>query len=471
MPSREETRPLQAMTNTARNSVSRELLWLGTASAPLIGSYYLHYSFGFLNLLSLGTWGSKALSAYALANMTCAILAFAPATGVASALDTLCTASFAHYGGGREAGLYLQRGLASITLWYCVVLATVEFLLPSIYALLSQQADLAQPATEYMRILSLGLWPWMAFECLKRYTQANAYMHLPAMALAAVVPLHLLNHWLFVWRQPDDVLFTTVAWITVVSYWAMFLGLATCTLIWSELRLAWSMPTLKRLVSARFFSLAVPAMIEACGEYMAFEFMTLFATYLGPTSLAAQAIAFNSMSMVYQLPHAVGGAAAVRIGRLLGQGDSAGAKFAAKVLVIGGLVYSTLGALFFAVFGCQWVELYTRDEDVLAVARRLIAVVVLIEWTDATRGIVPGILRGMGRQRQAASINIAAYYLGVLPLATLTVLGLGKGIIGLWVAFALGMSVLSGLYIAAVITTDWDEEVELCATRIASHVS
>ncbi|KAJ2820440.1 ethionine resistance protein, partial [Coemansia sp. 'formosensis'] len=295
--------------------------------------------------------------------MTCAILAFAPATGVASALDTLCTASFAHFGGGREAGLYLQRGLAAVTLWYCLILATIEFFLPSIYALLGQQDELAQLATEYLRILSLGLWPWMAFECLKRYTQANTYMHMPAMVLATVAPIHLLNHWIFVWRQPDDVLFTIVAWITVASYWAMFLGLAVCTLFWSELRLAWDMPSLKSLVSGQFLSLAIPAMVEACGEFMAFELMTLFAAYLGPTSLAAQAIAFNSMSMVYQLPHAIGGAAAVRVGRLLGQGNGAGAKYAASVLVVGGLVYSIFSTLFFAVFGRQWVALYTHDEE------------------------------------------------------------------------------------------------------------
>ncbi|KAJ2030880.1 ethionine resistance protein [Coemansia sp. S610] len=470
MPSHEESQPLQSLARAARNSILRELRWLGTASAPLVGSYYLHFSFGFLNLLSLGTMGKGALSAYALANMTCAMLVFAPATGVASALDTLCTASFAHFGRGREAGLYLQRGLAAVTLWYCVVVAAIQLFLPSIYALLGQHDDLARPATQYLRILVLGLWPWMAFECLKRYVQASSRMHLPTMALAAVVPLHLLDHWLFVWRQPDGVQFTTVAWITVVSYWAMFLVLAAYTMLSSELRLAWRASELKRLVSVQFFSLAIPAMVEACGEYMAFELMTLFATYLGPTSLAAQAIAFNSMSMVYQLPHAVGGAAAVRIGRLLGQGDSAGARFAANVLVVGGLVYSVFGALFFAIFGRQWVALYTRDEDVLVVARELIAIVVLIEWTDSTRGIVPGIMRGMGRQRQAASINIASYYLGVLPLATLAVVGLGWGVAGLWVAFALGMCVLSGLYIAAVVSTDWDREAELCATRIALHV-
>ncbi|KAJ2811953.1 hypothetical protein H4S07_001731 [Coemansia furcata] len=291
------------------------------------------------------------------------------------------------------------------------------------------------------------------------------------MVLATVAPIHLLNHWIFVWRQPDDVLFTTVAWITVASYWAMFLGLAVCTLFWSELRLAWDMPSLKSLVSGQFLSLAIPAMVEACGEFMAFELMTLFAAYLGPTSLAAQAIAFNSMSMVYQLPHAIGGAAAVRVGRLLGQGNGAGAKYAANVLVVGGLVYSIFSTLFFAVFGRQWVALYTHDEDVLVIARELMTIVVLIEWTDATRGIIPGILRGMGRQRQAASINVASYYLGVLPLAMLAVIGFDKGILGLWIAFALGMTMLSGLYITAVIMTDWDLEVEQCSTRIAAHVS
>ncbi|KAI8322453.1 MATE efflux family protein [Martensiomyces pterosporus] len=467
----DEAQPLRGTANIERHSVLRELWWLTAASVPLVGSYYLHYSFGFLNLVSLGTWGGKALSGYALANMTCAILAFAPATGVASALDTLCTASFAHFGAGRQVGLHLQRGLTAVTLWYCVVLIVMQLFMPSIYAFLGQSPELAQPAAEYLRILSYGLWPWMAFECLKRYIQANTQMKVPALVLAAVVPLHLFNHWVFVWRQPEGASFTAVAWITVASYWAMFLGLAACTLFCDALKPAWHAHRIKRLVSIDFYALAVPAMVEACGEYMAFELMTLFATYLGPTSLAAQAIAFNSMSMVYQLPHGVGSAAAVRIGRLLGQGSNSGARFAATVLVAGGLVYSVFGTVFFTFFGGRWVSMYTKDEEVIAVAKQLVGIVALIEWTDAIRGIVPGILRGMGKQRKAAAINVGSYYFVVLPLATIAIYGFGMGITGLWTAFAIGMSVLSGSYIIAIAFTNWSKEVDLCMARIASQAA
>ncbi|KAJ2349773.1 ethionine resistance protein [Coemansia sp. RSA 2618] len=207
-------------------------------------------------------------------------------------------------------------------------------------------------------------------------------------------------------------------------------------------------------------------MVEACGEYMAFEIMTLFATYLGPTCLAAQAIAFNSMSMVYQLPHGVGGAAAVRIGRLLGQRDGAGARFSATVLVVGGLVYSVFGTLFFVFCGNWWVGKYTRDAEVVAIASKLVLVTAAIEWTDSIRGIVPGILRGMGKQRKAATINIGSYYFAVLPLGVLAVFVLDKGIVGLWIAFAIGMSILSGSYIYIMSQTNWDNEVEQCAARI-----
>ncbi|KAJ2501216.1 ethionine resistance protein [Coemansia sp. RSA 1972] len=418
-----ETEPLRG-TTTVQRKILRELRWLATASAPLVSSYYLHYMFGFLNLISLGNWGAKAVGAYALANMTCSILAFAPATGVASALDTLCSASFAHFGGGRQVGLHLQRGLVAVTIWYAIVFVVIQLFIPSIYSFLGQSDELAAPAAAYLRILSLGLWPWMAFECLKRYIQANIQMRLPAMVLAAVVPLHLFNHWIFVWRNPDVSSFTAVAWITVASYWAMFIGLVACTLIWDALRPAWQSHRVKTLVSVSFYSLAAPAMIETCGEYMAFEIMTLFATYLGPTSLAAQAIAFNSMSMVYQLPHGVGGAAAVRIGRLL----------------------------------------------VLAITSKLVLVTAVIEWTDATRGIVPGILRGMGKQRKAAAINIGSYYFAVLPLGIIAVFVLNKGIIGLWIAFSIGMSILSGSYIYLISRTDWDKEVEQCTARILNEV-
>ncbi|KAJ2776388.1 ethionine resistance protein [Coemansia javaensis] len=463
-----ETQPLRGgpVPDAPWRRALRELWWLARAAAPVIVSYYLHYAFGFVNLLSLGMWGGTAIGAYALANMTCALLAFAPATGVASALDTLCASSFARFGDGRQAGLHLQRGLTAVTLWYAAVLAIVHLGIPSVYAALGQADELAQPAAAYLRIVSLGLWPWMAFECLKRYVQANKQMRIPAAVLAVVAPLHLLAHWVSVWRRQASVAFTAVAWITVASYWAMFAGLAVCTLVWAALRPVWHPHQAKALVSAGFYSLAGPAMAEACGEYMAFELMTLFATYTGPTGLAAQAIAFSSMSMVYQLPHGAGAAAAVRIGRLLGRGDSAGARLSATVLVASSLAYSLLGSAFFVVCGGWWVRRYTHDAEVVAAAARLVLIAAAIEWTDATRGIVPGILRGMGRQRVAATINIGAYYLVVLPLAVVAVFGLHGGIGGLWVAFALGMCVLSGSYLYLISTIDWAREVERCAARL-----
>ncbi|KAJ1646274.1 ethionine resistance protein [Coemansia erecta] len=470
--SNDETQPLQGSSTTVventsdRSRVTSELKWLSSASLPLIGTYYLHYMFGFFNLISLGTWGGKALGAYALANLTCAILAFAPTVGIASALDTLCAASFAHFGGGRQVGLHLQRGLLAITLLYAAIFAIIQCLLPTIYKALGQDQQLAEPATAYLRVVSLGLWPWMAFECLKRYVQANTQMRLPTMVLAVVVPIHLFNHWFFAWRQPGQS-FIVVAWITVASYWAMFAGLVVCIVYLDALRPAWHVYGVKALFSSGFYSLAVPAMIEACGEYMAFELMTLLATYLGPTSLAAQAIAFNSMSMTFQFPHAVGGAAAVRIGRLLGRGNAYRAAFASRVLIAGGLLYSIIGTIFFMTYGARWVAIYTKDEEVLAVARKLIYFVALLEWTDATRGIVPGILRGMGKQRRAAIINVSSYYFVVLPVASLTIYGFGMGIFGLWSAFSLGMVLLSSWYIATTISTDWIKEAELCIDRIA----
>ncbi|KAJ1929617.1 hypothetical protein EC988_010089, partial [Linderina pennispora] len=117
-----------------------------------------------------------------------------------------------------------------------------------------------------------------------------------------------------------------------------------------------------------------------------------------------------------------------------------------------------LGTVFFFTCGARWLTVYTKDPEVLAVARRLIRIVAMIEWTDATRAIVPGVLRGMGKQRWAATINIGAYYCLVLPLGAMAVFALDLGIIGLWTAFALGMSVLAAAYIVAILRTDWSRE-------------
>lgn len=59
-------------------------------------------------------------------------------------------------------------------------------------------------------------------------------------------------------------------------------------------------------------------MLEA--EFLAFEILTLLASYLGTVPLAAQSIGTTMASLTYQVPFAIGIAASTRIANFLGAG-------------------------------------------------------------------------------------------------------------------------------------------------------
>lgn len=77
-----------------------------------------------------------------------------------------------------------------------------------------------------------------------------------------------------------------------------------------------------------------------------------------------------------------------------------------------------------------------------------------------------GILKGMGKQKIAAILRVICIYLIGLPLALWLCFMAGWGILGLWSALLVGMtlSALAELYV--LIRVDWDLEVTKCHDRI-----
>ena len=59
-------------------------------------------------------------------------------------------------------------------------------------------------------------------------------------------------------------------------------------------------------------------MLEA--EFLAFEILTLMASYLGTIALAAQSVGTTMAALTYQVPFAIGIASSTRIANFLGAG-------------------------------------------------------------------------------------------------------------------------------------------------------
>lgn len=110
--------------------------------------------------------------------------------------------------------------------------------------------------------------------------------------------------------------------------------------------------------------------------------------------------------------------------------------------------------------------LFTNKEEVIKLTATILPLCALFQLSDAMGIIGGGILRGQGRQKTISLIYLSAYYKFALPVGLLLAFKFNFGLIGLWSGVT-GGSMLMGIGIfIAVITTNWEWEVEECKRRV-----
>ncbi|KAJ2770277.1 ethionine resistance protein, partial [Coemansia nantahalensis] len=168
------------------------------SAVPVALAYLLQFSFNFVNILSIGHLGAEELAAAALANMTLFMMVNAPAVGLSSALDTFCATAFTASRDKTLVGFHLQRGIISVVVHLLLVLPVLLRLEPLLVAL-GQDPVVAHLCGRFVLMQLPGTVPWIVFECVKRFLQAQGHMKASTYVLLAVLPLHLTNNYLLVW--------------------------------------------------------------------------------------------------------------------------------------------------------------------------------------------------------------------------------------------------------------------------------
>ncbi|KAJ1845758.1 ethionine resistance protein [Coemansia sp. RSA 2708] len=447
--------------------IKQEARLIIRSSIPVILTYTLQYSFSLVSLLVVGHIGPDELAAAALANMALVVIVFSPGIGLASALDTVCSTTFTASDDKTLVGFHLQRGLIAIA---CHVLAIVPVMWNLDLALMWLQQDTAVSLLcgQYVRVQMLGVLPWLFFECVKRFLQAQAIMHASTCILLAVVPVHLLSNYVLVWSAHAGIGFLGAAVANVLTNWLILLGIVVYA--WrSKAREAWGGWTTQALWSMpQYFKLAIPSMFMICAEWWILDLLALAASYLGSTTLAAQSIVINTCSLTYQVPDGLSVVVCNHVGNLIGQTRARRARHAAWLgLAMGAAVgVATLCAAL--AVGSWWGRIYSDDAQVVACVAMIMPACALFQMFDAVNSVGSGVLRSIERQNIGALINFPAYYMLGFPLGLYLTYGSPHvGVLGLWYGICAGVALAVAMQLLICVRTDWDNEVRRCMVRVS----
>ncbi|TVU32466.1 hypothetical protein EJB05_24197, partial [Eragrostis curvula] len=188
----------------------------------------------------------------------------------------------------------------------------------------------------------------------------------------------------------------------------------------------------------------------------------------------------HTVALASMVPLGLGAAISTRVSNELGAGRPHAARLATRVVMF----------LAFSVCLSEGIALvlarnllgyaYSNDEEVARYAARVMPVLAVIILIEGLLSILSGVVRGCGRQRLGAIINLLSYYIvGILrhsfpPLYVISKewydISLGKKN-GLWLGLICGLAMQMSLLLFISLCTDWNRKASKAKDRVFSSTT
>lgn len=411
---------------------------IGKMAVPFMASFFLYLGSNFIVMYFAGHITASVedttviFAGISLGQMFANVSWFSVLSGMTSALETLGAQNNGakNY---REVGILLQRSVVVLSCFLPVIII-VWYYVADIFALIGTDAAVCTVMRNYLFIRAASMPVDILSRSYAKYlmciglSKPDMYSQVLSVAATAIFGGTVVHYF--------HGGYIGLALAQVISAYVGFLGL---------LLFSWWDPAVQRTVQplsieafyklGEFVLLGIPGLAMLCAEWWAFEFLTMFASRLGPEAVAAQTIIINIASLAFMIPYGLSIAACAIIGNAIGANEMDLAKEFSK-LSIGGLFFAeAMISPSILLFGRSFVSIFSKDPVVLNIAERSIPVLAVFTLADGLSAVLSGITRGAGKQHLGAIGNIAAYYIVGLPMAwylcfhtELDVVGLMTGI-------------------------------------------
>ncbi|ODV60959.1 MATE family efflux transporter [Ascoidea rubescens DSM 1968] len=453
-----------------KTTPTNELKFISENSFPLVITFFLQNSFHIASIFSVGHLDKVKLASVTLGAMTANITAFSIIEGLATCLDTLCSQAY----GSKSynlVGIYFQRVTALILTILSVIIVLWFLFAEKTLAFLINDAELAHLASNYLKVISLGIPGYILFEAGKRFLQCQGIFHASTYILFVCAPSNAIMNYLFVWNSHIGIGYLGAPLAVAINYWLMPIGLLIY-IVSTKNKInplkCWNGINIEQAFKgwSRFYSLAIAGLLMVFSEFMAFEVITLGSAYLGITALAASSVISSIATLVYQIPLAISIAASTRIANFLGSNLPRHAETAAKFTLCFGLAAELVTSFVLFTFKSPIAKSFTSDPDVIKELIHVLPTIASIQLFDGSNCLTAGILRGQGLQHIGSRTNVIGYYIVGLPIGFVLAFKTSLGLQGIWCG--MGISLLfNGLvqYYFAVFKADWPRLADMAKER------
>ena len=436
------------MVKTEQTSLVALLRPVAVLGWPMVLTQLFIMGTGFIDTAMAGHYGAVDLAGVAVGGNFMWPLFFL-ATGVSMALMPITSQL---HGANRvaEVGHQLRQSL-----WLCLInsiflIAALQYA-THIFLYAGIDAQTAQIAGDYLYGLSWGIPPVIFYISFRYVLEGLGHTRPPMIIAASILPLNALLNYVLIYGKFGfpELGGVGCGYATAMVFWIelafMLLVLRKPYFRATQFFASFEGPRLQTM--GKIFKLGLPIALTVFLEMALFGVITLFIAKIGVTEMAAHSIAGNLNWMTYVIPMAMGNAASIRIGFLIGRDELDAARDTGWAMLKFAIGYALTISVLLVALRYSLVSVYTTDAAVTAVAVVLLLFIAVYQIVDDTQAVLVSALRGYKDTAVPMVISLISYWLLALPLGYALAEGLlgnaPLGVYGYWTGLTLSLAVVA----------------------------
>ena len=308
-----------------------------------------------------------------------------------------------------------------------------------------QEPEVIEVARPYYILIVVSLVPFLVFTFFKQFLEGLGNTLVAMIITLAMNGLNILLNWIFIYGHwGAEAMGATGAGIgSLISRVGMALcfGLAMWfhkdwkyyiqTFSWRNF--SWS--EIKQQIKLGF-----PIGAQTFLETFTFAASFVIIGWISKEALAAHQVANQIADMTFMIALGVGAATTIRVSHQLGEKNIVGVRMASNASIHLVLVINTIGAALMIGLRHYIPMLFTEDQEVIAIASKLIVIAGLFQYADGLQAVGAAMLRGITDVKVPMLIAFISYILVGLSVGLICAFPLQQGASGIWIGFIFGLS-------------------------------
>ncbi len=410
-------------------------------SAPIAVAQLGMMTMGVVDTMMVARIGVADLAAVAVAS-TWAWSSASLFQGIVQGMDPLV--SQAHGAGdGDGAALALQRGLI-IAFVGSIPLMALWMFTGQALMLFGQDEQVAGLAQSYMLARLPAALGFSVFVAMRQYFAGRTIVRPAMWVMLAGNILNVFLNWTLIFGHlgmPALGLegagfatgITNVCLPLALWLWSRKFGLFEGA--WRR----WDRLSFDAAGLRRYLRLGIPVGFQLALEANAFTFGMIMIGWIGVVELAAHQVVLNMASFTFMLPLGISIGSSVRVGNLIGAGQPERLRVACHTAFAMGGGVMAVAAFCFVAFRNALPLFYLEDVAVVGLAATLLPIAGAFQIADGIQVVGGGLMRGMGRPKAGAVVNLIGFYVVGLPLGWFLAFPMKLGAVGIWWGLAAGL--------------------------------